>query len=235
MVMSDPIAAESVVSWERATAGAVAESKTADVDRIPLATRAVEVVVASVVLALTAPIMLVVGWIIRRGTPGPAVFRQTRVGRDGRPFTFYKFRTLYHDARERFPELYLYEYSQEELRTLKFKIVDDPRVTPEGKWLRKSTLDELPNFWNVLKGDMALVGPRPDIPEMLRYYKGDMIRKFDVRPGVTGLAQVSGRGRLSFYDTVKCDVEYVENRSFRYDMKIIWLTIRKILARDGAF
>ena len=113
--------------------------------------------------------------------------------------------------------------------------MNDPRVTPQGEWLRKSTLDELPNFWNVLRGDMALVGPRPEIPEMLPYYEGEMQLKFRVRPGITGLAQISGRGRLGFYETVKYDVEYVKNRSFRLDLKILLITIYKIVARDGAF
>jgi lipopolysaccharide/colanic/teichoic acid biosynthesis glycosyltransferase len=108
-------------------------------------------------------------------------------------------------------------------------------VTPQGHWLRKSTLDELPNFWNVLTGRMALVGPRPEIPEMLPYYGGDMLLKFTVRPGITGLAQISGRGRLGFHETVALDVEYVRRRSLTLDLKIILLTIQKIVTRDGAF
>ena len=108
-------------------------------------------------------------------------------------------------------------------------------MTPQGQWLRKSTLDELPNFWKVLTGEMALVGPRPEIPEMLPYYDREALLKFKVRPGVTGLAQISGRGRLSFHDTVALDVEYVLNRSLFLDLKIILLTVQKIVTRDGAF
>jgi lipopolysaccharide/colanic/teichoic acid biosynthesis glycosyltransferase len=114
------------------------------------------------------------------------------MGINRKPFRFVKFRTLYADARQRFPKLYSYQYTAEELEQLKFKVEDDPRVTPQGRWMRRSTLDELPNFWNVLTGDMALVGPRPEIPEMLRYYHGDMLLKFTVRPGITGMAQISG-------------------------------------------
>jgi len=118
---------------------------------------------------------------------------------------------------------------------LKFKNDNDPRVTPQGRWLRRLSVDELPNFWNVLTGDMALVGPRPEIPEMLPYYKGEMLEKFLVRPGVTGLAQISGRGRLGFYETVDLDVSYVRNRSFLLDLRIMARTVALIILRDGAF
>jgi lipopolysaccharide/colanic/teichoic acid biosynthesis glycosyltransferase len=205
------------------------------VGMVPLSTRAIEVIVATVALVVTAPVMLGVALIIRLGTSGKALFWQQRVGGNLEPFAFVKFRTLYADARARWPELYAYRYTPDELRDLKFKIVDDPRVTPQGHWLRKSTLDELPNFWNVLTGRMALVGPRPEIPEMLPYYTGDMLLKFTVRPGITGLAQISGRGRLGFHETVALDVEYVRRRSLALDLKIIFLTIQKIVTRDGAF
>ena len=197
--------------------------------------RFLEIMIAATALVLTAPIMAALAMRIRFGTPGPALFFQDRVGKDRKLFRFVKFRTLYADARQRWPHLYAYKYSPNELDTLHFKVVDDPRVTPEGIWMRKSTLDELPNFWNVLTGEMALVGPRPEIPEMLPYYKGEMLLKFAVRPGVTGLAQISGRGRLSFYDTVALDVQYAKERSFWLDLKIIVKTVVKIVTRDGAF
>jgi lipopolysaccharide/colanic/teichoic acid biosynthesis glycosyltransferase len=202
---------------------------------VPLALRLMEIVVALMMLILSAPIMAIVALIIKLTTPGPVLFRQRRVGINGKLFTFVKFRTLYADARQRWPELYEYRYSPQEVETLKFKQEVDPRVTPQGKWLRKSTLDELPNLWNVLTGDMALVGPRPEIPEMLPYYRGEMLRKFTVRPGVTGLAQVSGRGRLRFYETAKLDVEYVKQRNFWYDTRIMLSTLKKMLRQDGAF
>ncbi len=198
-------------------------------------TRIVEVFFASIILVVTLPIMIVIGLIIKVGTPGPALFRQKRLTINGDQFDFVKFRTLYHDARERFPHLYSYSYSTDDLQRLKFKIPDDPRVTPQGAWLRRSTLDELPNFWSVLVGDMAFVGPRPEIPEMLPYYKGEMLEKFAVRPGITGLAQVCGRGRLGFYETVALDVEYVRQRSLWLDLKIVLKTIRVCLLGDGAF
>jgi len=194
-----------------------------------------EISLALVAIILSAPAILAVGLIIWRGTPGPVLFRQMRLGKDARPFRFTKFRTLYADARQRWPELYAYNYTDREIENFTFKIKHDPRVTPQGVWLRKSTLDELPNFWNVLTGEMALVGPRPEIPEMLRYYKGEGLLKFKVRPGVTGLAQVSGRGGLSFKETVRLDVEYVKTRSLWLDVKILAKTAIRIITREGAF
>nr|WP_316640538.1 sugar transferase [uncultured Roseateles sp.] len=197
--------------------------------------RLFEIAFAITVLLLSAPLMLLIALVIRLDGPGPVLFFQKRLGKNGRPFTFVKFRTLYADARQRFPELYAYQYSHDELADLKFKIDDDPRVTRCGVWLRKSSLDELPNFWNVLTGEMALVGPRPEIPEMLRYYHGEMLMKFSVRPGVTGPAQISGRGRLKFYETVQYDLEYVRQHSFRYDLKVLVKTLQKVVMHDGAF
>ena len=202
---------------------------------IPLYVRAVEIVVAVIALALTALPQLIMAFLIRRGSPGPALFRQNRVGRNGRLFRFVKFRTLYHDAAVRWPELYAYDYTPAELEDLKYKHATDPRVTPQGKWMRFSSLDELPNFWNLLTGEVALVGPRPEIPEMLPYYELKDLKKFSVRPGITGLAQISGRGRLSFREVLSYDIEYVNNRSLGLDLKIIFLTFWKIVTHDGAF
>jgi lipopolysaccharide/colanic/teichoic acid biosynthesis glycosyltransferase len=202
---------------------------------VSLGQRAIEIPVALIALIITAPVMLLMAILIRRGTPGPALFFQPRIGAGEAPFQFVKFRTLYADARKRFPNLYEYRYTSDDLEQLRFKVVNDPRVTPQGVWMRKSTLDELPNFWNVLTGHMALVGPRPEIPEMLPYYDQEMRLKFTVRPGITGLAQISGRGRLGFYETVKLDNEYVINRSLPLDVKILALTLLKIVTRDGAF
>jgi lipopolysaccharide/colanic/teichoic acid biosynthesis glycosyltransferase len=197
--------------------------------------RAFECTFAALVLLLTFPIMLLVALAIRLDTPGPVLFRQPRVGRGGRLFTFIKFRSLYADARQRFPHLYAYKYAPEEIEQLCFKVPNDPRVTRVGEFLRTTTLDELPNFWNVLTGDMALVGPRPEIPEMLPYYREEHLTKFSVRPGVTGLAQISGRGRLRFLRTAELDAQYVRNRSLGLDLRILTRTISLILRRDGAF
>ncbi len=190
---------------------------------------------ALVLLVATLPIMLLVALVVWLDSPGPILFRQPRIGLNGRLFQFTKFRTLYTDAKQRWPELYAYHYTADEIAELRFKIKDDPRVTRVGRWLRKSTLDELPNLWHVLVGDMALVGPRPEIPEMLPYYDARGLRKFTVRPGVTGLAQVSGRGNLSFRDTVACDVEYVDRQSLGLDVRILFATLYRTALRDGAF
>jgi len=170
----------------------------------------------------------------------------------GRPFTLYKFRTMYVDSQERFPELYAYDHTEEELRTLPIKVLvgsirgengiehgadlgSDPRLTRVGRWLRRTSLDELPNFINVLKGDMSLVGPRPDIADNIRHYKTEHIIKLNVKPGITGLAQVKGRGRLSLHRTNEFDVDYLRRRSVKLDLSILLETVRVTLKRDGAY
>jgi lipopolysaccharide/colanic/teichoic acid biosynthesis glycosyltransferase len=172
----------------------------------------------------------------------------------GKPFALYKFRTMRADARERFPELYEYRYDPHELHSMPIKVLvstknpasgpgvqpaagllDDPRLTRVGRWLRRTSLDELPNLLNVLRGDMHLVGPRPDIYENIRYYESQHLTKLDVRPGVTGLAQVQGRGNLSFHETNQRDLEYVQHRSVWLDLKILAKTLWVSMRGDGAF
>lgn len=195
--------------------------------------RAMECVFALAILLAMFPLLLLVGIIIKLDSPGPALFFQPRAGKDGRSFKFVKFRTMHADARQRFPELYAYKY--DDVDKIAFKIRDDPRRTPFGKFLRRTTIDELPNFWNVLTGDMALVGPRPEILEMLPYYKGNDLLKFKVKPGITGLAQAYGRGNLTFRETVDLDVKYVRERSFLLDISILLRTVLMVIAGRGAF
>lgn len=197
--------------------------------------RAFDLALGSVGLVVSAPIMLVLAIIIRLDSPGPAVFRQKRLGKGGRPFTFYKFRTMRIDARTRYPQLYAYSYSPEEISTMYFKVLDDPRLTRFGRHLRKTSLDELPNFINVLRGDMSLVGPRPELPEMLSYYTPQQTMKFSVTPGLTGLAQVTGRAVLTFQETIVADLEYCERRSLGFDVLILLRTIKTVILRVGAF
>ena len=202
--------------------------------RATIATRCIEVVVALAAIVTLSPVFLVLALLIRRGSPGPVLFSQMRIREGLRPFTLHKFRTLYSDSRERFPELFDFARDRTQIKDFKFKLDNDPRVTSEGHWLRASSLDELPNFWNLLKGEVALVGPRPEIPEMLPNYETFMLKKFSVRPGITGLAQVSGRSDLTFLEGIEYDLRYVESRSLMLDLKILWLTVAKCLSREGA-
>jgi lipopolysaccharide/colanic/teichoic acid biosynthesis glycosyltransferase len=205
------------------------------VEKVPIGLRIFEIAVSSAILVLTLPVTIILAVLIRIDSPGPALFWQTRVGRKGRPFQFVKFRTLYADGRERFPELYAYHYDAETINKMSFKNENDPRVTRVGRWVRKTSLDELPNFWCVLKGEMALVGPRPEIPEMIRCYSERGMLRFNVRPGVTGLAEVSGRAKLTFRETEEYDVQYALGRSFGLDLQILIRTVAVVLRRDGAF
>jgi len=197
--------------------------------------RTLDVVISLVVLIISSPIILLIAIIIKIFDPGPIFFKQYRIGLLGREFLLYKFRTMYKDAKERFPELYEYNYSEEELGILPVQRKDDPRVTRVGKWLRSTSFDELPNFINVLTGDMHLVGPRPDIWEHIRRYPKDHLQKLAIKPGITCIAQINGRGKLSFFQTNIYDLEYLENRSLTLDFKILYKTILVIIKRDGSF
>ena len=142
---------------------------------------------------------------------------------------------MYADARTRFPSYYAYKFSLENFHTQFPTIREDPRVTRAGRVLRKLSVDELPNLWSVVKGDMALVGPRPEAPEVLQYYTSEELIKFTLKPGITGLAQISGRGLLNWGETLALDLEYVKKRSIVLDLKIIALTILRVVTRHGAF
>src|SRR6266540_1823869 len=158
-------------------------------------------------------------------------FRQTRLGKHGRRFTIVKLRGMYADARERFAHLYNYELSDEEARRFHFHIEDDPRVTRVGHFFRKTSIDELPNFWNVLKGDMSLVGPRPQIPEMFPYYGPYKDVILSVRPGIFSLPKVSNRDDANLQETILADAYYVHHRSLGLDFKIILRGIAMVVLR----
>ena len=182
------------------------------------AKRGVDIVASAVGLILLSPLLAAAAASIALTTGRPVLFRQTRVGLGGRPFTLVKFRTMR-------------DTWDESGRPL----LDEARLTRLGGFLRRTSLDELPEVWNVLVGDMSLVGPRPLLVEYLPLYSAHQARRHEVRPGITGLAQISGRGRLSFQETVKLDVEYVKRRSLLLDLKIVFLTLYKLVTRDGAF
>lgn len=197
--------------------------------------RLADICISIAVLVFFFPAMLMIAWRIWRADPGPVVFRQYRVGKDGELFKFFKFRTMWLDARERFPELYAYDYTGEEIETLKFKHDDDPRIVPGLARFRQNSLDELPNFLNVIRGEMTLVGPRPDIPEMIQYYTSEQKRKFTVKPGITGYAQINGRGNLDFQRTLFEDISYLDDRSLLTDLKILFRTLVACAFRTGAY
>jgi len=186
------------------------------------------VAAAAALLVLLVP-MLVIAVIIRIDSPGPAFFRQRRVGRHGKPFTMLKFRTMCADAEQRRATL-----SPREGHVL-FKMARDPRVTRVGAFLRRYSLDEIPQFINVLRGEMALVGPRPALLSEVEEYDDDPRRRLAVRPGLTGLWQVSGRSDLSWEESVRLDLDYVDNWSLRLDLAIVVRTVRAVLGHSGAY
>jgi lipopolysaccharide/colanic/teichoic acid biosynthesis glycosyltransferase len=197
--------------------------------------RALDLVGALVLIIVTSPIMLALVILIRFDSKGPAIFHQTRVTRRGRPFTFYKFRTMYVDARERFPDLYNYDFSDGDFDSAYYKLADDPRNTRVGRWLRRTTLDELPNLFNVVKGDLSLVGPRPDLPELVRHYQPENLACLFTKAGLTGLAQVAGRSLLTVRERLTLDTRYVANQTFLLDLRILLRTVVVVVKRRGAF
>jgi lipopolysaccharide/colanic/teichoic acid biosynthesis glycosyltransferase len=199
-----------------------------------IAKRTLDLVGAMLLLLLAAPVMLVIALLIRRDSPGPAIFRQQRVTRGGRVFTFYKFRTMWVDARERYPELYDYQRSGP-FSDVFYKLEDDPRNTGVGRWLRRTTLDELPNLVNVIRGEMSLVGPRPELPELLAHYRAEDLALFFTKAGLTGLAQVSGRSLLTVKERITLDLRYVAQQTLLLDLRIIARTVGTVVRSKGAF
>ncbi|MCC6510959.1 MAG: sugar transferase [Pirellulaceae bacterium] len=213
------------------------------------------------VLILAAPLMLLIAVLIRLDSSGPAIFKQQRIANldrkrvrkyfshahaafDGSPdelaalvptFTLYKFRTYHHRSEQLAPERARFEFDAHKIDDVQLQIKDDPRITGVGKFLRRTSLDELPNFINILKGDMRLIGPRPEVIEMFRYYTYEQVQKFTVKPGLTGLAQVNGRGKLTFKETVNYDLSYVRHRSWKKDLSILLKTLKVVVLGDGSF
>jgi lipopolysaccharide/colanic/teichoic acid biosynthesis glycosyltransferase len=197
--------------------------------------RALDVLLSAVLLLAFLPLLVLVAIAVRLESKGPAIFSQERLGRYGVPFRFYKFRGMYADAHERWPELEEYSYSDEELPDLLFHPKHDPRVTRVGRFIRRTSLDELPNLWNVFRGDMSIVGPRPEIPQMIPYYGDAAPIILSVKPGVTSLAKVTGRDELTFSRTLALDLEYIERRSLRLDLKIMLATAATVILQRGVF
>jgi exopolysaccharide biosynthesis polyprenyl glycosylphosphotransferase len=192
----------------------------------------VEWAFAAVAFLLISPFLLVIALAIRIDSPGAPLFSQTRVGRRGEEFTVYKLRTMFADAESMLDEL---RHQNDVGDGVLFKMRDDPRVTRVGRFLRRWSIDELPQLWNVVSGDMALVGPRPPLPREVAQYDREVARRLLVRPGITGLWQVSGRSDLSWTDSVRLDLYYIENWSLTLDALVVWKTVFAIFRRQGAY
>jgi exopolysaccharide biosynthesis polyprenyl glycosylphosphotransferase len=193
--------------------------------------RALDFASALISLVAASPLMLVIALAIKLDSPGPVIFSQTRIGKGGRPFTCYKFRTMRVGAEREKEKLTRLNEAQGAL----FKIKNDPRMTRMGRLLRRFSLDELAQLYNILKGDMSLVGPRPPLPEEVSEYMEWHKRRLETWPGLTGLSQVSGRSNLTFDEICLLDIYYVENWSPALDTKIVLQTIPKVILGDGAY
>ena len=194
--------------------------------------RFLDILLSLTALILLSPLFLVLGILIKLTSPGPVFFVQVRVGRFGRNFCFYKFRSMYIDAEQRKKELLAQNQSKDGVI---FKMKNDPRITPIGRIIRKTSMDELPQFLNVLFGDMSLVGPRPPVPSEVKEYSIEARKRLNVKPGLTCLWQVSGRSDIPFKEQVKLDKEYISSRSLKSDLLILLKTIPAILSGRGAY
>jgi lipopolysaccharide/colanic/teichoic acid biosynthesis glycosyltransferase len=197
------------------------------------AKRAFDLLLGSLLLIIALPIILIAAAAIRIETPGSPFFIQTRLGRDGKAFRICKLRGMYADARIRFPTYY--DYSSKRDLDFCFHHEEDPRVTRAGMFIRKTSIDELPNLWNVVLGDMSLVGPRPEIPEVLALYGPYRQEYLSVKPGVTCLSKCTGRDRLTKRETIDFDIKYIRERSVSLDLTILWRTFRSVMLRQDVF
>ena len=182
-------------------------------------------------LVLLIPIIPLIAVMIKLDTPGPVFFKQDRVGKNGKPFKFYKFRSMRQDADSRKKEL---EALNEQDGPI-FKLRTDPRITSVGRFLRRSSLDEIPQIFNVIRGDMSIVGPRPPLPSEVENYQPWHLRRLDVTPGITCFWQISGRSQLSFNEWMRLDIEYLKHRGWWTDLVILLKTIPAVMARRGAY
>jgi exopolysaccharide biosynthesis polyprenyl glycosylphosphotransferase len=203
-----------------------------------VAKRGVDLVAAASVLVLGAPALLLLALLVKWSGPGPIFFRQIRLGRDGEPFVFYKFRSMHHNNDDSPHRDFARDFINGEMKPRQnrvFKMVEDPRITPIGRFLRRTSLDELPQFWNVLRGEMSLVGPRPPISYEIEHYQDWHRDRLRVKPGLTGLWQVSGRSQVGFDEMVMLDLHYITHWSLLLDLRIIWRTLPAMIRGDGAY
>ncbi len=194
--------------------------------------RLMDIFISSLALIVLSPLMIVTALVIKRDSPGPAFFKQTRVGQNGRQFQIYKFRSMCQDAEEQKEKL----MEQNEMDGFMFKMKDDPRITKVGKFIRKTSIDELPQLINVLRGDMSLVGTRPPTTDEVSQYKRSQWRRISIKPGITGLWQISGRNEITNFDeVVELDLRYIDNWTIWSDIKILFSTVGVLLTKKGAY
>jgi lipopolysaccharide/colanic/teichoic acid biosynthesis glycosyltransferase len=203
------------------------------------AVRMLDFIIALLMLVAMIPVLIIAVIAIRVSSPGPAIFRQRRLGRDGTAFTVLKFRTMRADADQKRHRDYVHELirsadARSDAREELYKLVVDDRITSIGRLLRKTSLDELPQLWNVIRGEMSLVGPRPVIPYEAQIYPNWYLERFGVRPGLTGLWQVSGRNQRTYEEMVELDIEYVRRYSLGLYLRILLQTVPAVLLRKGA-
>jgi lipopolysaccharide/colanic/teichoic acid biosynthesis glycosyltransferase len=190
-----------------------------------------DVAMALAALLALSPLLLILAAIVRRDSPGPVFFRQHRIGKGGSVFGMFKFRSMVVDAEARLAEL----NARNQGAGLLFKMRDDPRVTRCGRWMRKYSLDELPQLWNVVLGHMSMVGPRPPLDREVSGYERHTHRRLLIKPGITGLWQINGRSDLPWDEAVRLDLYYVENWSIAGDLLILWRTFRAVIQPSGAY
>nr|WP_195263755.1 sugar transferase [Clostridium sp. 1001275B_160808_H3] len=196
-----------------------------------LSKRVIDIIGSFTGLVLLSPILIIVGILIKFESKGPIVFTQKRVGKDGKEFDMYKLRSMVINAEEIKEKL----KEQNEMSGPMFKMKDDPRITKVGKFIRKTSIDELPQLVNVLKGDMSLVGPRPSLPNEVKEFETWMLKRLNVKPGLTCYWQVSGRNNIDFEDWMKLDIKYVNERSFLLDIKLIFKTFFVLFGDNNAY
>ncbi len=215
--------------------GARAERESTSVFRGTLYRRVLkrpfDIVASLIGIAVLSPVLIAISLAVKSGSRGPVLFRQIRVGKDGREFWFYKFRSMVVDAEAQKKKL----MHLNELEGPVFKISNDPRITKMGTFLRRTSLDELPQLFNVLKGDMSLVGPRPPLPNEVEKYEAWQREKLTVVPGITCLWQISGRNHIGFTEWMRLDIEYIRRQSLGLDVKILSRTLPAVLSRKGAY
>ncbi len=194
--------------------------------------RIIDIVTSILLLIMLSPLFILIMLLIYINSPGPVFFKQTRVGRWGKLFTMWKFRSMYLDADQRLKEIMA---ENEMSGGVIFKMKNDPRVIPIGRFIRKASIDELPQLWNVLKGDMSLVGPRPALPSEVNQYSLQDRQRLEVIPGITCIWQVSGRSNIPFPQQVQLDTEYIQSQSLLLDLKLLLKTIPAVLLSRGAY